>query len=155
MWKRIPWSELQALTAHRSVPPPPTRQRPRDAPSLIGNDLRFAGQGLKVICRGFLQIDCEIEADVEAAEVTVDRQGKVTGTVTAKNVIIRGQVSGAIRANTVTLETSSEVRGDIHHVLLAVHEGARFQGRSYPEPDGAIPDGVAVDGTGTTTAGIG
>ena len=37
------------------------------------------GQGLRIISRGILQIDGEIEGDVQAAEVIVGEQGRCQG----------------------------------------------------------------------------
>jgi cytoskeletal protein CcmA (bactofilin family) len=93
--------------------------------SIIGNDLRIIGQGLKIISRGILQIDGEIEGDVQAAEVIVGEQGKVSGLVAGQQVLVNGKVSGA-----VTLQAKSEVEGDLHHMALALERGALFEGRS-------------------------
>ena len=71
--------------------------------SIIGNDLKIIGQGgLRIISRGILQIDGEIEGDVQAAEVIIGAQGKVTGLVAGQQVTVSGKVSGAICAMTVT-----------------------------------------------------
>src|SRR6185437_9164252 len=97
--------------------------------SIIGNDLRIIGQGLKIISRGILQIDGEIEGDVQAAEVIVGEQGKVSGLVAGQQVLVNGKVSGAICAKSVTLQSTSEVEGDIHHIAFAIEQGAVFEGR--------------------------
>lgn len=98
--------------------------------SVIGNDLKIIGQGLKIIGRGVLQIDGEIEGDVQAAEVIVGEQGKVTGMVAGQQVVIRGKVSGIVCGKTIALQSSSQVDGDIHHLSLAIEQGAMFDGRS-------------------------
>jgi len=98
--------------------------------SIIGNDLRIIGEGLKIIGRGLLQVDGEIEGDVQGAEVIVGEKGKVTGMVAAQNVIVRGRVSGAVCGKTVALQASSNVEGDVHHMSLAIEQGALFEGRS-------------------------
>ena len=97
--------------------------------SVIGNDLRITGQGLKIISRGILQVDGDLESDVIGAEVIVGEQGRVAGTIAAERVIVRGQTSGAIRAMTVSLQSSARVEGDIHHMSLTIEEGAEFDGR--------------------------
>lgn len=97
--------------------------------SVIGNDLKIIGQGLKIISQGTLQVDGEIEGDVGGAEVIIGEKGRVTGTVAAERVIVRGQISGVIRGVTVTLQASSKVEGDIHHMSLAIEQGAEFDGR--------------------------
>ena len=100
-----------------------------DAKSVIGNDLKIIGQGLKIISQGTLQVDGEIEGDVGGSEVIIGEQGKVTGTVAAERVIVRGKVAGVIRGAAVTLQSSARVEGDIHHMQLAIEQGAEFDGR--------------------------
>ncbi len=97
--------------------------------SVISNDLKIIGQGLKIISRGILQVDGEVEGDVAGAEVIIGEHGKVTGTVAAERVIVRGRTSGVIRAMTVALQASARVEGDIHHMSLSIEQGAHFDGR--------------------------
>jgi len=96
--------------------------------SVISNDLKIIGQGLKIITQGTLQVDGEVEGDVAGAEIIIGELGKVTGTVAAERVIVRGRTSGVIRAMTVALQASARVQGDIHHMSLAIEEGAEFDG---------------------------
>ncbi len=140
------------FTRNPSGEPPPLRpaspdgngtrnvpQRPRPGESLpksvIGNDLKIIGQGLKIISQGTLQVDGEIEGDVGGAEVIIGEQGKVTGTVAAAQVIVRGTVLGVIRGGTVSLQSSCHVEADIHHMSLAIEQGAHFHGHSRRASD--------------------
>ena len=100
-----------------------------DNKSVIGNDLKIIGQGLKIISQGTLQVDGEIEGDVGGSEVIIGEQGKVTGTVAAERVIVRGKIAGVIRGADVSLQASARVEGDIHHMQLAIEQGAEFDGR--------------------------
>ena len=109
--------------ADRAVPDPTAR-------SVIGNDLNILGQGLKIIGQGVLHVDGEIEGDVQGAEVIVGERGKVTGMVAGHQVIIRGTVSGIVCGISVALQASSQVKGDVHHMSLAIAQGAAFEGRS-------------------------
>jgi cytoskeletal protein CcmA (bactofilin family) len=97
---------------------------------VIGNDLKIVGQGFKIISQGVLQVDGEIEGDVQAAEVIIGEQGKATGMVAGRQVVIRGKVSGVICGKTVALQSSSDVEGDIHHMSFTIEQGAMFDGRS-------------------------
>jgi cytoskeletal protein CcmA (bactofilin family) len=126
---------LRAVSADgntaRAAPQQQPRSRPAEAgpKSVIGNDLKIIGQGLKIISQGTLQVDGEIEGDVGGVEVIIGERGKVTGTVAAERVIVRGTISGVIRGATVTLQSSSNVQGDVHHMSLAIEQGAMFEGR--------------------------
>jgi cytoskeletal protein CcmA (bactofilin family) len=148
MFTRNSQAEPQALepvdaNAVRTTPQQP-RQRPAEAgaKSVIGNDLKIIGQGLKIISQGTLQVDGEIEGDVGGAEVIIGEMGKVTGTVAAQRVIVRGRISGVIRGASVTLQSSSHVEGDIHHMSLAIERGAEFDGRCRRAADAK---GLTVD----------
>jgi cytoskeletal protein CcmA (bactofilin family) len=112
------------------VKPPSARApSPETGKSVISNDLRIIGQSLTIISRGTLQVDGEVEGDVGGAEIIIGEDGKVTGTVAGERVIVRGRIFGVIRAMTVALQASARVEGDIHHVSLAIEEGAEFDGR--------------------------
>ena len=130
--------------------PAPQQRRPAaaepNAKSVIGNDLKIIGQGLKIISQGTLQVDGEVEGDVGGSEVIIGEKGKVTGTVAAERVIVRGQISGVIRGVTVTLQASSRVEGDIHHMSLAIEQGAEFDGRCR-RPSDASELNLNLDGS--------
>jgi cytoskeletal protein CcmA (bactofilin family) len=112
------------------IRPPQPRSGSTDAgKSVISNDLKIIGQGLKIISRGTLQVDGEVEGDVGGAEIIIGEEGKVTGIVAAERVIVRGRISGVIRAMTVALQSSARVEGDIHHMSLSIEQGAEFDGR--------------------------
>src|SRR5262245_21918811 len=97
--------------------------------SLTSNDLTIIGQGLKIISQGTLEVEGEVERDVRGTEVIIGEKGRVTGTVAAERVIVHGTICGVIRGMTVTLQASSRVEGDIHHMSLAIEQGAEFDGR--------------------------
>src|SRR5262249_51902938 len=146
MFTRNPPAEPQSLepvrsnnATTRSAQQPPSRTRPAESAtkSVIGNDLKIIGQGLKIISQGTLQVDGEVEGDVGGSEGILGEQGKVTGTVAAAMVIVRGTISGVIRGATVTLQSSSHVEGDIHHISLAIEQGAEFDGRCRRATDAA------------------
>ena len=132
MLTRSPAAEPQALR-----PPTPNStvghnrpQQGRSGPSeggklsVISNDLKIIGQGLKIISRGTLQVDGEVEGDVAGAEIIVGEHGQVTGTVAAERVIVRGKAPPASSEMTVALQASARVEGDIHHMSLAIEQGA-------------------------------
>jgi cytoskeletal protein CcmA (bactofilin family) len=104
-------------------------------PALAARKRDIVRGSQKIIGRGTLQVDGEVEGDVQAAEVIIGEQGKVTGVVAGQQVVVRGKVSGVVCARNVALQASSEVRGDIHHMSLAIEQGAMFEGRSRRAAD--------------------
>ena len=149
MFTRSPTAEPKAIERRtgRSNGTQPIAQSGLSAPSsgeksVIGNDLKIIGQGLKIIGRGTLQVDGEVEGDVQAVEVIVGEQGKVTGMVAGQHVVIRGKVSGVVCAKNVAFQSSSEVQGDVHHMSFAIEQGALFEGRSRRATDEAALNAV-------------
>jgi cytoskeletal protein CcmA (bactofilin family) len=121
--------------------------------SVIGNDLKIVGQGLRIIGRGVLQVDGEIEGDVQGAEVIVGARGKVTGMVAAQQVTIYGTVNGVVCGREVALQASSHTAGDVHHMALAIEQGACFEGRSRRAASEADLNSV-VDGRTQADTGV-
>jgi cytoskeletal protein CcmA (bactofilin family) len=141
-----PKTQPRAPSVQRSLTPPSSGEK-----SVIGNDLKIIGQGLKIIGRGMLQVDGDIEGDVQAAEVIVGEKGKVAGMVAGQQVVVRGTVLGVICGQTVALQSSCHVESDVHHLSLAIEQGAHFRGHSRRVRSEA--DLVAVlDGKNTVPA---
>jgi cytoskeletal protein CcmA (bactofilin family) len=131
--------------------PEPARSAARapKAPSIIGADLTIEGD---VSGGGEIQIDGTVKGDVRIEHVTVGDGGAVEGGIYAEAVEVRGKVSGSITAKQVRLYGACHVDGDITHEQLAMETGAFFQGRSLrlqrpvtsaaaskPEPREAAP----------------
>jgi len=97
--------------------------------SVIGPDLSIIGQKITLVCKSTLIVTGEIVGDINGSEVTVGDTGKVTGTITARNITVDGEVKGALKAETVTLHASAKIDGDIVQKNLVIAEGAQFDGR--------------------------
>jgi len=108
---------------------------------VIKDDLRIAGERVKIVSQNKIQIDCEFEGDVTGPEVVVSERGKVTGNVAGDRVIVLGKIVGDIRGKMVALLSTAHVEGDIHHASLAIDAGAEFAGRCRHTDVGGWPDG--------------
>lgn len=125
-------------TSPQSTPPPatPVGGLPRSAEgaaankysSTIGPDLIITGSDIALICKSSLLIAGEVTGDVNGDAVTVSKNGKVTGTITARSIDVYGVVDGALRTSAATLHSSAHVNGDIIQQNLVIKEGAHFDG---------------------------
>jgi cytoskeletal protein CcmA (bactofilin family) len=97
--------------------------------SIIGRDLTIIGQGLRIISKGKIRVEGEIQGDVLGTEVIIGDVGKVTGVVSAETITVFGSIMGTIRGVRVLLEAGAKVEGDVHHQTLSVDEGASLEGR--------------------------
>ena len=83
-------------------------------------------------CDGPWEILCSINGELRGTELTIAAGATVTGNVVARDVTVRGRVTGTIRAVNVKLRGAAAVDGDIFHQTLLVEEDAAFDGLSRP-----------------------
>ena len=107
--------------------PRPAVPKAQKLASLIASDMTLEGN---ISGGGEIQVDGVIKGDVRVERVTVGDGGQVDGGIYAEAVEVRGKVSGSITAKQVRLYGNCHVDGDITHEQLAMETGAFFQGRS-------------------------
>jgi len=125
-----PAAPQPAPTAAAPTPQPEVRPAPARASrasSLIAPDTTLEGN---LSGGGEVQIDGTVKGDVRVEHVTVGDGGQVEGGIYAEAVEVRGKVTGSITAKQVRLYGACHVDGDITHEQLAMETGAFFQGRS-------------------------
>ena len=105
----------------------PAARASSGTPSVIGTDLSITGN---LESKGEIQIEGEVQGDIHAARIIVGERARITGSLLAEDIVIRGNVAGSIRGNTVTLQSNSRVEGDVFHKSLAIEQGAFFEGKS-------------------------
>jgi cytoskeletal protein CcmA (bactofilin family) len=85
---------------------------------------------------GNVQIDGPLCGNFNCAQLIVGRDADVAGAVVAREVVVRGRITGTIRATRIVLEDTARVESDLVYALLSIDEGARFEGiaRCRPNP---------------------
>jgi cytoskeletal protein CcmA (bactofilin family) len=108
---------------------PVVSRRPNGAPtrSVIDAWLTITGN---LQSEGEVQVDGQINGDIRCAHLTVGKDATIVGNIMAEEVVVRGKVTGVIRANRVILQDSARVDSEIFHKKLAIEEGAVFEGKS-------------------------
>jgi cytoskeletal protein CcmA (bactofilin family) len=79
-----------------------------------------------------LYIDGEVQGSIHLSNgrITVGPHGKISADVDAREIIVRGKVSGAIRGrDRVEIGSTGEVRGDIATSRIAIGEGAQIHSK--------------------------
>src|SRR6202453_4919327 len=102
-----------AAAASPSSHSEPPRSAPRPATkgsSIIGAEMTLEGN---VSSGGELQIDGKVKGDVRVEHVTVGEGGQVEGGIYAEAVEVRGKVTGSITAKQVRLYGACHVHGDL------------------------------------------
>src|SRR5882762_4190602 len=94
----------------------------------IGRTLTIKGE---IIGSESLYIDGRIEGKITMPEsrVTIGRNGKVDASITAKEVVVMGKVTGNIEcSDRVDIRSEGSVTGDVSTVRISVEDGAVLKG---------------------------
>jgi cytoskeletal protein CcmA (bactofilin family) len=84
---------------------------------------------------GDVQLDGRICGNVRCAQLILGRDAAITGSVTAEQAIVRGSITGTIRAYLVILQETARVESEITYALLAIDDGAMFEGAAHRSAD--------------------
>jgi len=109
-------------------------ERTGELNTIVGKDSYFEGN-LKV--KQTVRVDGTINGDVETSEaLIIGKDGKVTGNVSAKKLIVGGSLSGNVKVEGRTvLENEAVFDGELATRLLVIDEGATFDGKCSMSKD--------------------
>lgn len=100
--------------------------------SLIGATTRIEGN---VFFSGGLRVDGSVRGNVAAlpdqpGTLVVSEHARIDGEVQAAHVVVNGTINGPVDAReTLELQASSRVKGDVHYKSLEIQQGAVIEGR--------------------------
>ena len=96
--------------------------------TLIGQDSEFEGN---VKTAKSIRIDGKFNGNIEALGVLVGSDARVKGNITAKVIMVGGEITGNLLAEKyIEILSSAKVTGDIATNMLTIAEGAFFDGTS-------------------------
>jgi cytoskeletal protein CcmA (bactofilin family) len=114
-------------TALVPVPDRPQRRAAADSgPSIIAVDVHVKGD---ISTEGELHVDGRVDGDIEALALTIGEAGHVVGHIRAEEINVLGIVNGTMRGRRIRLNRGAKVIADITHDVLAIDEGASFEGQ--------------------------
>ena len=100
--------------------------------SLIGGSTRIEGN---VYFSGGLRVDGTIRGNVNAlpdqpGTLVLSEQARIDGEVEVAHLVVNGTINGSVHATeTLELQSSSRVKGDVHYKSIEMHQGAVIEGR--------------------------
>jgi cytoskeletal protein CcmA (bactofilin family) len=94
--------------------------------SFLGSDVTITGN---IGGDGNLHIDGRVDGDVHCGQLIIGPSGQVNGNVTADQAKIAGAINGTVAAQTLTIESSARITGDLSYDSVSVETGAQVEGR--------------------------
>jgi cytoskeletal protein CcmA (bactofilin family) len=98
------------------------------AQSFIDASLTIVGD---LHSQGDVRIDGQIRGNVRCAQLIVGKDAVVAGAVTVEEAIVRGKITGDICSPVVILQDTAHVEAGITYGLLAIDDGAFFEGVAH------------------------
>ncbi|MGA2887163.1 MAG: polymer-forming cytoskeletal protein [Terracidiphilus sp.] len=118
----------------RPVPPAPSVENTNRVPASTGEQATI-GKGLfikgDITGSESLYIDGKVEGSISIPgnRVTVGRNGQVSATITAREIVILGKVRGNIIASDrVDIRAEGGLTGDVTAARISIEDGAFFKG---------------------------
>ena len=93
--------------------------------STISENLHITGT---LYSNGKISFNGSIKGSLESKSLYVGKNGFVDGKVEADEAVILGRVKGTLRGNKVRLASSSRIEGDTYHQVIAIEDGAIYEG---------------------------
>ena len=109
--------------------------------TLIGSATRIEGN---VFFSGGLRVDGSIRGNVGAlpdqpGTIVLSEHARIDGEVQAAHIVVNGAINGPVHATeTLELQPSARVRGDVHYKSLEMHHGAVVEGKLAHHEDSEV-----------------
>ncbi len=121
---------MSAISLTASAHRPDVGEAP---PSYLAPDLMVRG---RILCRGTVEIDCEMDGDIDANNLIIGPEGRCRATVVANDTVVSGTFEGLIKSRCVTFTDGCEFDGDVQYEALGMEPNADVRGAMFPVLDG-------------------
>ena len=91
----------------------------------MGKEIKIIG---KISSKGALQLDGDLEGEITASKLVIEKSAKVVGSVTSDDLVIKGRIIGPVFGKKVRFGSSARVEGDTFHETIAIEDGAYYEG---------------------------
>jgi cytoskeletal protein CcmA (bactofilin family) len=95
--------------------------------STLGHGVIVTGN---IVSESTLEICGRVNGDINASHLVIKEDAQVEGNVVAQEVIILGVCKGVIHGNSVKLQGTAVVEGEIYSKSLTIEHQAQFEGVS-------------------------
>ena len=98
---------------------------PESKISNVSENLHITGS---VFSSGKISFNGSIKGTLESKSLYVGENGFIDGKVEADEAVILGRIKGTLKGNKVRLAASSRIEGDTYHQVIAIEDGAIYEG---------------------------
>jgi len=93
--------------------------------STISQNLQITGT---LYSTGKISFNGSMKGSLESKSLYIGKDGFIDGKVEADEAVILGRIKGTLKGNKVRLASSSRIEGDTYHQVIAIEDGAIYEG---------------------------
>ena len=109
----------------KNIGVPTDNVKPESKISNVSENLHIIGT---VFSSGKISFNGSIKGTLESKSLYVGENGFIDGKVEADEAVILGRIKGTLKGNKVRLAASSRIEGDTYHQVIAIEDGAIYEG---------------------------
>ena len=109
----------------KNIVVPSDNIKPESKISNVSENLHITGT---VFSSGKISFNGSINGTLESKSLYVGENGFIDGKVEADEAVILGRIKGTLKGNKVRLAASSRIEGDTYHQVIAIEDGAIYEG---------------------------
>ena len=92
--------------------------------SVIGTEMQINGN---IKCQGSLVLKGTVKGNIECDEISVTDEGVLKGSVKAQDTVISGKFEGEIYSDSISIESTANIKGGIHYNKFQAEPGAKLE----------------------------
>ena len=117
--------DIPELENKISIDTPSDNIKPEIKISNVSENLHITGS---IFSSGKISFNGSIKGTLETKSLYVGQNGFIDGKVEADEAVILGKIKGTLKGNKVRLAASSRIEGDTYHQVIAIEDGAIYEG---------------------------
>ena len=124
--------KIDVIKEQKRLNSPETTELLANDPKTSSANISTISEGLEVtgsiISKGKVRFDGLVKGTIEAQSLYVGKTGFIDGKATAEEAVILGKVKGTLKGKKVRLASTSRIEGDTFHEVIAIEDGALYEG---------------------------
>lgn len=92
-----------------------------------------------LVTSGSVRLEGRFDGRLICSRLEVTSDGYVNGTVSARDIVVAGQIVGRVEARSVTLADGAFVEGDVRYGSILLESGATMTGKAVRAEAGFTP----------------
>lgn len=97
----------------------------------------------QLVVPGDIELEGEIVGDVQCKDIHIGPNGKLNGSLSAARLVVEGEISSEVAAESVILRESSRAVGIIEYGSIQIEAGAQIEAKLTEASSAPVSDAIS------------